>query len=188
MKRLSRYFALCITAVTCTSLLADITVYKQETKSGRRSYEKTYGISSFWRAEATLQTTGPEKGYKRCGVDPTDGSRYPRTGHYKTIDGPSFAIFDHPESGRSLRLGIPGRMRKVTTLRVGPRSFDYKSDHFSNVPEDEARAFVPLFISESRATWELEGKSMSISLVGFTDAWNYCTTFVGFDPLKTTDQ
>lgn len=167
----------------CATSRADVTIYKQETKKGIHSYVLTYAVSSFWLAKATRKTTGRDTGYKSCSVEPTDGTRYPRTGHYKTISGPDFTIIDSPESGKRLSMGIPGRMRKVTNLRVGSRSFDYESDHFSKVPENEALAFVPLFISESRATWVLEGQSLSVNLVGFTDAWNYCTEFIGFDPL-----
>ena len=74
-------------------------------------------------------------------------------------------------------------MKVGTTLIAGDQAFEYVRDHFTKIPNEVILKFVPLFISESRAEWTTEGKSSSISLVGFTDAWNYCVQYVDFDPL-----
>lgn len=189
MKYLITHLLLAAILFFLTPSYAEVVTYKEETNTGTPTYVSLYGVSSYWKVKATRSRTSfGWTGYRRCGITPTDGGRYPKTGHYNSIDGPNFIIIDSPEFGKKLSMGIPARMRKVSTLTVGSRRYDYEYDHFSKVPESEALAFVPLFISEPRAKWSLEGKTGSVSLVGFTDAWNYCVQFVGFDPLKAVEE
>ena len=120
-------------------------------------------------------------------MKPTNGDRSPRTGIFHTVIGPDFSIISASGQRDRASMTIPGRLRVKTTLKVGKERFDYMRDHFTEIPYDVVLAFAQLFIDGSRATWTTEGKTASVSLIGFTDAWNYCVDFAGFDPLGTTE-
>lgn len=164
---------------------ADVTIYKEETNTGTPTYISMYGVSGYWAIKATKKSSSSR--YRYCSMKPTNGNRSPRTGIFNTIIGPDFSIIS--DAGRKDRasMTIPGRLRVKTTLKVGNESFDYVRDHFTKITYDVVRKFAQLFIEGSRATWITEGKTASVSLIGFTDAWNYCVDFVGFNPLDTTE-
>ena len=164
-------------------------IYHRKKNPGVKTYVTDYGISGSWLLECTEQTSGRGAGTKWCRLLPTKKERY-RSGIYRSTDGIIVELWNQHDRDPEvlIKLSLVTREGDTIAISVGGKRYSKEAGRGPTDKEmrgEEAIRVIPSLIKESVGRWEYvsaRGKSLSggISLLGFTDVWNYAVDFVGY--------
>ena len=192
-----------ITSITFVLLLAYAAslyadgVYDREKASNDIDWPfREYALYGSWHVQCSLHFTPPKYKSRTCELRYTDGSK-DNSGRYETFgtspvveinalgDRPPYLLikmgYIYSNKGNyEASFEVDGTKFE----KVVPRSASYRGWHNS-----EAVPVINSFISGNVAKYDYVANpgriEDTVSLKGFTNAWNHAVKFTGYDPLST---